>query len=339
MQVYLDNSSTTKTLPKVIESMVKTMEENFGNPSSMHRLGFESEKLLKNSRRTLLEALEVEETHNLVFTSGGTEADNLAIMGTALRNSRRGKKIITSSIEHPAVLESMKHLEKLGFEIVYLPVDSEGIVDFDDLEKSLTKDVILVSIMRANNETGSMEPIDRIRAFANEIGAFFHTDAVQSFGKTVDNLGDLISISGHKIGGPKGIGALLYRRDIKLEPVIYGGGQEFEAPMVETVTDLWPCANWFEREAFDLFGIVFSGHPDLRRILTDYGFIGHPFRKDFPISGYTEMRYDEKQRRVVYQPVTIEPRENVPRVVREALCRSEERRVGKECRSRWSPYH
>ena len=121
----------------------------------------------------------------------------------------------------------MKHLEKLGFEIVYLPVDSEGIVDFDDLEKSLTKDVILVSIMRANNETGSMEPIDRIRAFANEIGAFFHTDAVQSFGKTVDNLGDLISISGHKIGGPKGIGALLYRRDIKLEPVIYGGGQEF----------------------------------------------------------------------------------------------------------------
>ena len=168
MQVYLDNSSTTKTLPKVIESMVKTMEENFGNPSSMHRLGFESEKLLKNSRRTLLEALEVEETHNLVFTSGGTEADNLAIMGTALRNSRRGKKIITSSIEHPAVLESMKHLEKLGFEIVYLPVDSEGIVDFDDLEKSLTKDVILVSIMRANNETGSMEPIDRIRAFANE---------------------------------------------------------------------------------------------------------------------------------------------------------------------------
>ena len=231
VEVYLDNSATTKCFPSVAEVMTKIMCEDYGNPSSMHMKGVEAEQYLKASRHTIAKVLKVNEKE-IFFTSGGTESDNLAIIGTALANHRRGKHIITTQIEHPAVLEPMEYLESIGYQVTYLPVDSKGRIRLEDLEKALRKDTILVSIMHTNNEIGSLMPIAEagslIKRFSPSI--CFHVDGVQGFGKKKifpKKMGiDLLSVSGHKIHGPKGIGFLYVNEKVKIQPILFGGGQQ-----------------------------------------------------------------------------------------------------------------
>ena len=231
VEIYLDNSATTKCFPSVAEVMTKIMCEDYGNPSSMHMKGVEAEQYLKASRHTIAKVLKVNEKE-IFFTSGGTESDNLAIIGTALANHRRGKHIITTQIEHPAVLEPMEYLESIGYQVTYLPVDSKGRIRLEDLEKALRKDTILVSIMHTNNEIGSLMPIAEagslIKRFSPSI--YFHVDGVQGFGKKKifpKKMGiDLLSVSGHKIHGPKGIGFLYVNEKVKIQPILFGGGQQ-----------------------------------------------------------------------------------------------------------------
>lgn len=224
MFVYLDNSATTKQYENVTEKMIQYMREDFGNPSSMYRLGITAEKAVKEARRHVGAALGVPE-NNIYFTSGGTEADNFAIFGSILKNKRLGNKIITSKIEHPAVLEPMKRLEEMGFEVIYLPVDKNCRVDIETYKNALSDNVIFISIMTANNEIGTLQPIEEMYKLKPK-NAFFHTDAVQAFGKVNVPRVDLISISGHKIHGPKGIGALFVSDDTRIKPHMLGGGQE-----------------------------------------------------------------------------------------------------------------
>ena len=208
MEVYLDNSATTRAYPEVGELVYKVMCEDYGNPASMHRKGVEAEHYIKEAKEILAKILKVN-TKELIFTSGGTESDNLALMGVARANRRRGNHLITSSIEHPAILNTMRHLEEEGFRVTYLPVDSNGRVKLDALRESLCEDTILVSIMYVNNEVGSVQPVAEaakiVKGYNPQI--LFHTDAVQGFGKYriyPKRLGiDLLSVSGHKIHGPK----------------------------------------------------------------------------------------------------------------------------------------
>lgn len=233
MFVYLDNSATTKQYDAVTDKIIKYMREDFGNPSSLHRLGISAEKAIKSARKSVAEAMDVHDDE-LIFTSGGTEADNTALIGAMSARKRRGKKIITTCVEHPAILETVSRLEKLGFIVEYLPVDEKGLVCIESLERALTEDTILVSVMGVNNEVGTIEPIKEIVQIkkdynkANGTDILFHTDAVQAFGKLParSNGVDMISVSGHKIHGPKGIGALYIRKGLMIEPYLIGGGQE-----------------------------------------------------------------------------------------------------------------
>lgn len=228
-RIYLDHNATTKVDPSVIKAMLPYYEEIFGNPSSIHQFGQKARKGIDEARESIANFIgsEIEE---IVFTSGGTEADNLAIKGIAYANSKKGKHIITSSIEHHAVLNPCKYLEKQGFEVTYLGVDKYGIVDPNDVKKAITNKTILVTIMHANNEVGTIEPISEIGKITRENGIYLHTDAIQSIGKipvNVDELNvDLLSLSGHKIYGPKGIGALYIRKGTRIEPLIHGGPHE-----------------------------------------------------------------------------------------------------------------
>ena len=230
-EVYLDNSATTRCFPSVAAVMTKVMCEDYGNPSSMHLKGVEAEQYIKFCRQTIAKTLKVNEKE-IFFTSGGTEADNLAIIGTALANQRRGKHIITTCVEHPAVLEPMEYLEKMGFEISYLGVDSKGRINLSELEQSLRTDTILVSIMHTNNEVGAVMPLDEAgRIIKSKCPkAYFHVDAVQGYGKAKilpKRMGiDLMSVSGHKIHGPKGIGFLYVNEKVKIQPIVFGGGQQ-----------------------------------------------------------------------------------------------------------------
>lgn len=224
MFVYLDNSATTKQHKRVTEKMVECIEKDFGNPSSMHSLGVNAERLLKESRKKVSDSLDVN-PEEIYFNSGGTESDNTAILGAALSRRKRGNKIITSKVEHPAVLESCKKLEKQGFEVVYLNVDENCNIDIEQYKKELSENVILITIMTANNEVGTIEPISEMYKLKNS-NAIFHTDAVQAYGKVKVPLVDMISLSGHKVYGPKGIGALYVKRGLNIEPFIVGGGQE-----------------------------------------------------------------------------------------------------------------
>ena len=229
MFVYLDNSATTKPYDEVITKMTEGLK-TFGNPSSLHRLGLDAERLLKTSRRQIASSVNCEETE-IVFTGSGTEADSLAILGTGYALKRRGNKIITSKIEHKAVLENFALLESQGFEVVYLDVDKQGIIDMAQLEAELNDKTILVSVMWVNNETGCIQPISQIGKLVHKFeNTVFHSDGVQAFGKiNIDprlNEVDLLSISAHKIHGPKGVGALYIKKGIRLEPVILGGSQE-----------------------------------------------------------------------------------------------------------------
>lgn len=226
--IYIDNSATTKQYPQVTETMTKYMEEYFGNPSSMYQLGLDSEKAVKHARKQVEEAMGAG-NGTLIFTSGGTEADNTAIFGAAKALRRRGNRIITSAVEHPAVLECCKRLEQDGYDVVYVGVDDKCRLDLERLEDAIDENTILVSLMQVNNEAGTIMPVDAVKDLMKKKNApgWFHCDAVQSFGKLqVPESADLISVSSHKIHGPKGAGALFVRKGIHLPALIEGGGQE-----------------------------------------------------------------------------------------------------------------
>ncbi len=231
MEIYLDNSATTKVYPEVAQFMTKVMCEDYGNPSSMHTKGLEAEKYIKDSKDIFSRILKCE-PKNIYFTSGGTESDNLAIIGSAQAYKRRGKHLITTKIEHPAVLNSFKYLEGEGFEVTYLPVNELGVVSPEDLKAALCDDTILVSVMHTNNEIGSLMPIEEIGKVIKEKNPeiVFHVDAVQGFGKAQivpKKMGiDLLSVSSHKIHGPKGMGVLYVGDKVRLLPISYGGGQQ-----------------------------------------------------------------------------------------------------------------
>lgn len=228
-RVYLDNNATTPVHPEVLEAILPFYRENFGNPSSIHYLG-RSVRVAVDEAREKVASLLGAGPSDVVFTSGGTESDNFALKGVAFANQQRGKHMITSMIEHPAILDTCKYLEKLGFMVTYLRPDRYGIIDPEQVREAITKATILVSIMHANNEIGTIQPIAEIAEITREKKVYFHTDAVQSLGKistNVDQLGvDLLSLSGHKLYAPKGIGALYIRKGTKMHPLLHGGHQE-----------------------------------------------------------------------------------------------------------------
>lgn len=231
MQAYLDNSATTRCMECVTEKMVKVMREDYGNPSSLHTRGVEAEKYIKEAKEFFAGNLKVNEKE-IYFTSGGTESNNLAIIGAAMANQRAGKHLITSSVEHASVLNTMKYLEEQGFRVTYLPVDQDGIVSLEALEEAVLGETILVSIMYVNNEIGAVQPIDEIARIIRRKnpGTLFHVDAIQAYGKyriypKKEGI-DLLSVSGHKIHGPKGSGLLYVNEKVKIRPILFGGEQQ-----------------------------------------------------------------------------------------------------------------
>lgn len=228
-KVYLDHGATTPARQEVVEAMTQAMVEQFGNPSSVHSFGRGAKKAMEEAREQIALLIGAQ-PNEIVFTSGGTEADNMAVIGGAIANQKKGKHIITSSIEHHAVLDSCQHLEKEGFEVTYLPVDEAGLVHVEDLQRAIREDTILISIMHVNNEVGTIQPIAEIGEIAKEKGIIFHTDAVQSVGKIPVDVNqlqvDLLTASAHKIYGPKGVGCLYIRRGTRIERRQFGGSQE-----------------------------------------------------------------------------------------------------------------
>ena len=229
MKVYLDHGATTPVDKEVVKAMLPYYTKDFGNASSLHQFGQKAKEALENARDVIAKKLNAE-PKEIIFTGSGSESDNLAIKGVAYANKDRGNHIITSKIEHPAILETCKSLEKEGFNVTYLGVDKEGFVNLEELKKSITNKTILVSIMHANNEIGTIEPIEEIGRICKEKKVYFHTDAVQSFTKVPIDVKkidvDLVSISAHKIHGPKGIGALFIKKGTKIQKIIYGGHHE-----------------------------------------------------------------------------------------------------------------
>jgi len=227
--VYLDHAATTPVAEEVLEAMLPYFREFWGNPSSIHRFGRESNRGVSQGRESLAALLQCK-PEEIYFTAGGTEADNLAITGAAMAREDKGKHLITTTIEHHAVSHTCEALEKRGWEITYLPVDGDGLVSPEAVRAAIRPDTVLVTIMHANNEVGVMQPLAEIGAICREAKVWFHTDAVQSVGHVptaVDALNvDMLSLSGHKLYGPKGIGALYIRRGVRVRPLIYGGGHE-----------------------------------------------------------------------------------------------------------------
>jgi len=232
-KVFMDHASTTKVDDEVLDAMLPYFSKYFGNPSSIHLFGREAHDAVDLSRRKVADLLNAKEDE-IIFTAGGTEADNIAIKGVAYKHKeKRGSKgphIITSEIEHPAVLQTCKHLEEEGFEVTYVPVDEYGIVKLDELETALSENTFLITIMFANNEIGTIEPMEEIGKIAKENNILFHTDAVQAIGKTPIDVKklhiDLLALSSHKMYGPKGVGALYVRKGVQLKPIVHGGGHE-----------------------------------------------------------------------------------------------------------------
>lgn len=227
--IYLDNAATTKVDPEVYQAMLPYFEELYGNASSIYRFAGKASTAVADARKTVADALGAK-TNEIYFTGGGSESDNWALKATAFAKKDKGRHIITSKIEHHAILHTCEYLEKLGFEVTYLDVDENGVVKLDELKKAIREDTILISIMFANNEIGTIEPIKEIGAIAHEHGIIFHTDAVQAFGHVpinVDEMNiDILSASGHKINGPKGIGIMYLRNTVKIGAFVHGGSQE-----------------------------------------------------------------------------------------------------------------
>lgn len=231
MEAYFDNSATTRVFDSVTEIVVKTMTEDYANPSAKHRRGMEAERYIREARQEIAKTLKVDEKE-ILFTSGGTESNNMALIGTALANKRAGNHIISTVIEHPSVYNPLSYLEEQGFEVTYLPVDHQGHINLDDLKAAIRPTTILVSIMYVNNEMGAVEPVEEISACIRRINSntLFHVDGIQAYGKfeiRPRRQGiDLLSVSAHKIHGPKGVGFLYIRDKVKIKPLIYGGGQQ-----------------------------------------------------------------------------------------------------------------
>lgn len=227
--MYLDNSATTQVSQEVFEEMKPFFIQEYGNPSTLYKLGRESKKALELARQRVADSINAK-PEEIIFTSGGSESDNLAIKGIASKLFKKGKHIITTEIEHPAVKNTLKFLESFGFEVTYLPVYENGIIKVEDVGDAITDETILISIMHGNNEIGTIQPVEEIGKIAREKGIKFHIDAVQTFGKIevdVEKLNvDLLALSSHKINGPKGVGALYIRKGTRVEPLIHGGGQE-----------------------------------------------------------------------------------------------------------------
>ena len=227
--IYLDNAATTKTSPEVVEAMLPYFTENYGNPSSVYGFASANKEVIAKQRETIANVLGAKD-NEIYFTAGGTESDNWALTATAEAYASKGKHIITSKIEHHAILHTCAYLEKRGYEVTYLDVDENGLVDPADVEKAIRPDTILVSVMFANNEIGSIQPIAEIGKIAHDHGILFHTDAVQAFAQVPINVDecniDMLSASGHKLNGPKGIGFLYIRKGVKIRSFIHGGAQE-----------------------------------------------------------------------------------------------------------------
>lgn len=231
MKAYFDNSATTRCLPEATELMVHLLQEEYGNPSSLHTMGSNAEKYIIEAKKKIAKTLKAQEKE-IIFTSGGTESDNLAILGAVEANKRAGNHLITTAVEHAAVSATMAHLEELGYEVTYLPVDETGVISLDDLKAALREDTILVSIMAVNNEMGALEPIEEAGKVIKEFNPsiVYHVDAIQGYGKIQIipkkmNI-DLLSVSGHKIHGPKGVGFLYIKERTKIRPIIFGGGHQ-----------------------------------------------------------------------------------------------------------------
>ncbi|MGN1187178.1 MAG: cysteine desulfurase family protein [Lachnospiraceae bacterium] len=286
MEIYLDNSATTAVHPEVVQLMNKIMLEDYGNPSSKHKKGVDAERYINEAKEILASIMKCDKKE-ILFTSGGTESDNMALIGTALANKRRGNHIITTMIEHPAILETTVFLEKNGFRITYLPVDSTGCVKLEELRAALCPETILVSIMYANNEVSIAEPVAEAAAIVKEYNPeiVFHTDAVQAFGKyriipKKENI-DLMSVSAHKLHGPKGVGFLYIKDKTKINPIIFGGGQQKamrsgteNVPGIagmalaaklcyenfdEKIDRLYGLKEYFVSQVLDIEGTVFNG--------------------------------------------------------------------------------
>lgn len=227
--IYLDNAATTKTAPEVVEAMLPYFTENYGNPSSVYSFASKNKDAVNEQRQIIADALGVN-SNEIYFTAGGSESDNWALKATAEAYASKGKHIITTKIEHHAILHTAEYLEKKGCEVTYLDVDENGVVKIDELKKAIRPETILISIMFANNEIGTIQPIKEIGEIAHEHGILFHTDAVQAFGHVPINADechiDMLSASGHKLNGPKGIGFLYIRKGVKIRSFIHGGSQE-----------------------------------------------------------------------------------------------------------------
>ena len=227
--IYLDNAATTKTAPEVVDAMLPYFSEYYGNASTIYSLGAESKKAMDHARQTIADSLGAK-PEEIYFTAGGSESDNWALKATAEAYASKGKHIITTKIEHHAILHTCEYLEKRGFEITYLNVDRDGLISLDELKASIRPDTILISVMFANNEIGTIEPIAEIGEIAKEHGVLFHTDAVQAYAQVPINVDemhiDMLSASGHKLNGPKGIGFLYIRKGVKIRSFVHGGAQE-----------------------------------------------------------------------------------------------------------------
>lgn len=228
-EMYFDNGATTRVDPRVVEAMFPYFSKSYGNPSSLHRFGRETKDAVDRSRQIIANTMNVHTTE-LFFTGSGTESNNMALKGIAYANKQRGNHFIVSSIEHDCIINTCKWLQSQGFNVTYLPVNSKGFVDLEQLRKSITKNTLAVSVMYVNNEIGTIQPIAEIGSICKQYGIYFHTDACQSYGKIDFDFGnsdvDLVTISAHKIYGPKGIGALFVRSNVVIEPLLHGGGQE-----------------------------------------------------------------------------------------------------------------